>query len=202
MSTTGFTFTEAMSGFVHLGSIDPKEGASKGKSERMAFVMNVTISIEDLDAFVKDPKHQGSLSGTIDYTPFGLKIPISNGVFNLFSPSEDPEMKYMVYEFNFTHNGKQYFFSGKKEVKDDPGFDLWADTTTLYSRFYEGGDETGSVAGAGVLNISLGEFMGMLATMRPLNSEGVGEAAAAYAKFGALFLGELWNTYAKFATKD
>ncbi len=202
MSATGFTFTETMSGFLHLGSESPAEGARAGKSSGTAFIMNVTIGIDNIDTFVDDPNHEGTLSGTIDFTPFGLKIPISNGVFNLFSPSDDPKMKYMVYEFNFNHNEKEYFFAGKKEVKDDPGFDLWSDTTTLFSKLYEGHNDSGVIAGAGILQISLGEFLGMLATMKPVNADGIQEKTRAYGKFGLLFLGELWNTYASIATKE
>ena len=38
---------------------------------------------------------------------------------------------------------------------DDPGFDLWADTTTLFTRLHKGTDATGPVIGSGVLTLGV-----------------------------------------------
>ncbi len=59
------------------------------------------------------------------------------------APTDDPKLKLMVYELGFEHGGEDYYLAGKKEVKDDPGFDLWSDTTTRYTKLHKGTDKSG-----------------------------------------------------------
>jgi hypothetical protein len=74
-------------------------------------------------------------------------------------------------------------------------FDVWRDTTTLYTTLYEGVDKTGKVVGAGVLELTPGELMKMVATFTALNAGTVAESLKATTAFGSFFLGELWDTY-------
>ncbi len=194
----GITFRETMSGGFSLGEIDPEAGAKKGKSEGNELSMHASITIHDIDAFISDPKHQGEIVGSVDFTPFGTGIPASKGVFNLFKPSDQPDLKHMVYELGFEHQGESYYLVGKKEVRDDPGFDLWSDTTTLFTRLYKGEDEQGQTIGAGVLTLGVKDLVKLVSTMRATNADGLTEAASVYAKFGRFFMGELWESYAKF----
>src|SRR3954468_6995446 len=92
----GFTFSETMSGGVALGETDPGQGRVKGDAAHTVLGMHNTIVIDDLDRFIQDPAHLGAISGTIDWPPFGTAIPCPTGVFNLFSPTGDPSLKYMV----------------------------------------------------------------------------------------------------------
>lgn len=193
--TLGLTFHETMKGSFALGETDPKAGARCGKDQKTELAMHATVLIQDLNRFVDVKDHPGNLSGTIDFAPFGTSIPSYSGVFNLFSPSDDPKMKYMVYELGFHHDGKDYYLAGKKEVRDDFGFDLWSDTTTLYTRLHEGRDTTGPVVGAGVLTLGMTELMNLISTVRVLNASSPEESAEAVAKFGKFFMGELWNGY-------
>lgn len=195
----GITFSELMAGGVMLGEMDPQAGAKAGRSSGNILAMRASIRIDDIDEFVANPTHGGQISGTVDFTPFGKGLPTTRGVFNLFSPSEDPKMKYMVYELGFRHEGKDFYLAGKKQVKDDPGFDLWSDTTTLYVRLYEGLNADGVQVGAGVLTLAVGELVDMLKTFRAINSPSALETSKALAKFGRFFLGELWDSYAALA---
>lgn len=96
----------------------------------------------------------------------------------------------MEYRLAFTHDGKPYFLAGRKHVHDDPGFDIWKDTTTLYTVLHEGDDESGPIAGAGILSLGVEALTRMVETMRP-DGDGLEPAIA----FGKLFLGSLWETY-------
>ncbi len=196
----GLSFRETMTGGFSLGETDPGEGEGRGKAEGTVLAMHATVAIHDLDKFIADPEHTGSLSGHIDFTPFGDNIPAKTGVFNLFSPAEDPEMKLMVYELGFEHEGESYYLAGRKEVKDDPGFDLWKDTTTLFTQLHRGSDKSGEVVGAGVLSLGLSDLISLLRTVEVTNSQSTGDKAQAILKFGRFFLGELWGSYAKFVT--
>ena len=189
----GMMFSEVMSGGFALNETDPEAGAKTGKGQPLT--MHGTITIDDLDAFIADPKHLGRLDVRMDWAPFGTDIPAPGGVFNLFSPTGNPKLKLMIYEWGVTHDNKSYYFAGQKDVQVHPLFDVWKDTTTLYTTLYEGVDKTGKVVGAGVLELTPGELMKMVATFTALNAGTVAESLKATTAFGSFFLGELWDTY-------
>jgi pimeloyl-ACP methyl ester carboxylesterase len=193
----GITFRETMAGGFALDEADPAAGDEKGKRAGTILAMQATISIQDLDRFIDDPDHVGQLNGTIDYPPFGENIPSKGGVFNLFSPTDNPQLKLMVYEMAFEQGGQDYYLAGKKEVKNDPIFDLWKATTTLFTQLHRGSDKSGPVIGAGILTLGAADLVKMISTMRALNAASTTKAANAVMKFGSFFLGELWNTYCK-----
>lgn len=193
----GITFRETMKGGFILGESDPAEGEKKGNKADSELALHATIQIDDLDRFISDANHNGSITGSIDFTPFGNGIAAHGGAFNLFSPSGDPKMKHMIYEMAFEHGGQPYYLAGKKEVRDDPGFDLWKDTTTLFTQLHTGTDKSGQVVGAGVLSLGVKELAKMVSTMKAINAESVTEQAAALLKFGRFFMGDLWDTYVK-----
>jgi cholesterol oxidase len=185
-----------MSGGFALGETDPETGAKVGQSAGNVFTMHGTINIDDLDKFMSDPDHDGSITGSIDFEPLGLNLPSTKGVFNLFSPTTDPTMKYMVYELGFNaSDGKPYYMAGHKDVKDAPMTDMWKATTTLYTQLHQGTDKTGPVVGAGVLTLGVTDLLAMIPTMHATNTTSPVQAAEAVAKFGKFFLGEIWETY-------
>jgi cholesterol oxidase len=161
--------------------------------------MHATVTIDDLDRFVADSTHLGRLSGRISYPLFGDDIVADTGVFNLFSPASEPGLKYMVYELGFTLDGQPHYLAGKKRVRDEPGFDLWKDTTTLFTRLHQGPDASGTVIGAGILTLGAADLASLVSTMRVLGE--LHEAPGALAQFGRFFLGELWDSYARLANR-
>lgn len=191
----GMMFSEVMKGGFALNETDPKTGAKSGKDQPL--VMHGTITIEDLETFIADPDHVGRLDVRMDWKPFGDDLPAFGGVFNLFSPTGDPKLKLMVYEWPVEHDGKSYYFAGQKDVQVHSLFDVWKDTTTLYTTLYEGTDKSGKVVGAGILELSPGELMRMAGTFTALNADSVEESLRATTMFGRFFLGELWDTYIK-----
>jgi len=193
--TLGFTFREKMSGGFSLGVEDPAAGVKLGVDAGNTITLHATIDIQDLNRFLSDPGHLGSLTARIDYPQLGLNIPSTSGVFNLFSPTDDPTMKYMVYEAGFDSAGAKYYLAGRKEVKQAAITDLWKATTTLYTQLHEGTDKTGRVVGAGILTLGVADLMAMIPTMHATNAKSPEEAAAAMTRFGRFFLGELWETY-------
>jgi len=193
--SAGVTFSETMAGGFSLDEDDPSAGAKKGREVGTILAMHATIRIEDMERFISDPEHCGNIAGSIDFTPFGKGIKATFGNFNLFNPTDNPEMKYMVYEFGFTHQGQDYFVAGRKEVKDDAGLDLWSDTTTLFTRLYEGSNAEGNQIGAGILSLGITDLIAMTATFRSINSKSAVDSYEALSKFGRFFMGELWDIY-------
>lgn len=194
-SNPGVTFRETMEGPFALGPTDPQAGFDQGKTDGHHLAMHATITIHDLARFIDDPNHTGSIAATIDFTPFGEAIPSRRGVFNLFSPTDDPETKRMVYELAFRHGDEDYYLAGHKTVRDDPGFDLWKDTTTLFTTLHKGADKTAPVVGAGILSLGMGDLAKLVSTMRAIHADSLAEKTKALASFGSFFMGELWNSY-------
>jgi cholesterol oxidase len=195
MTKLTLTFKETMSGYFALGAADTAEGAKLGKQNNTSLAMHAEVGIEDLDRFISDPNHTGSLKGTLDFGPFGTGIQAPAGVFNLFKPTDDPDMTYMVYELAFQHQGQDYYLAGHKNVRDDSGFDLWSDTTTLYTTLHEGRDKTGKVVGAGILTLGVKQLADLLSTVEVPNAANLGEKLEAIQKFGRFFAGKLWDSY-------
>jgi cholesterol oxidase len=184
-----------MAGPFSLGVAEPAEGERRGRDEGSQLSMHGVITIDDVSRFIDDPDHSADLGGEIDFTAFGDAIAVRSGSFNLFSRAAEPDLKFMIYELIFEWDGEEYFLAGRKDVRNDPGFDLWTDTTTLSTVLHRGRDATGEVVGAGILTIGAGGLARMVSTMRASNAGSVAEQAQAVATFGRFFMGELWDSY-------
>ncbi|MDQ2870663.1 MAG: hypothetical protein M3S32_07970 [Acidobacteriota bacterium] len=195
--TVGITFKETMAGGFSMGASDPEEGGRRGKAEGTILSLHADVAIEDLRRFTSEPAHAGRLSGRVEFAPFGAPIPGRDGVFNLFSPTDQPNLKLMVYELGFEREGKSYYLAGKKEVRRDSAFDLWSDTTTLLTRLHQGRDKSGPVVGAGILTLGPGDLVKLAGTIRATNARDIVETTAAIAEFTRFFLGELADSYLK-----
>jgi hypothetical protein len=187
----GVTFRETMTGGFTLGARDPASGAA-GKDQ---LAMQATIQIEEVDAFVRDPRHLGGLTGHVDFEPFGKAVPAESGVFGLFTPSGDPALTYMVYELGLRHQGKSYYLAGKKHVRIGAPWKLWGETTTLYTTLHDGTDASGPIVGAGVLRLGVPDLLKLLSTLHATNAPTAGRSAAAVWAFFRFFTAELVRTY-------
>ena len=194
-SGLGVTFRETMAGGFSLGETDPQAGEEKGRAEDTVLSMHATVNVHDLQRFVSDPDYEEEIVARLEFAPFGPDIPAKRGVFNLFSPTDNPMLKLMVYELSFEHNGQDYYLAGRKEVHDGAGLDIWKDTTTLLAVLHEGKDKTGPVVGAGILSLSPSELFKMALTIHSTGAKSLAEEVRAVAEFGRFFVGELWDSY-------
>lgn len=193
--TLGLTFREVMTGGFALGETDPAAGVTQGTAAGTKLALHATVLIDDLDRFLAEPDHPGRLAGSIDFAPFGGTCTGSTGVFNLFNPSGQPDLKLMVYELGFSHGGKDYYLAGQKDMRNDSVLQMWRQTTTLYTTLHAGTDKSGSVVGAGVLSLGMTDLIAMLGTVHATNSTSTAQQADAIARFGRFFLGQLWDSY-------
>lgn len=198
----GISFRETMSGGFALGATAPTDGRQRGEHAGTELSMHATVTIPDLERFLSDPDHQGNLTGSIDFAVLGEGIQAAPGVFNLFAPSDDPAMRRMVYELPFEHAGQAYYLAGLKKVRHDRGFDVWPDTTTLWTTLHKGSSSAGEIVGAGVLRLGIRDLVRLTSTMRVIGATSAADKAAAMARFGRFFLAELWDSYAKFLPKE
>jgi len=193
----GVSFNETMKGGFALGETDPKRGEARGDAAGTKLAIHCEIDIADSYAFIADPQHHAPMRGHVDFPPLGMNIPARSGIFNLFSPGDNPKHKQMIYELGFEHNGNQYYIAGKKEVRDDPGFDMWNDITTCFTRLHEATDKNGPVVGAGIIYIKKQQLLDLIPTIRATHTESKEESLKVVADFGKFFMGSIWETHSK-----
>lgn len=191
----GIKFSEEMKGTLVAGAVDPHALDRAALDGGDKVVLDATVTIPDLDAFIADRNHLGGLYGGVTYAPLQGLQANRPGVFNLFSPGASAEEKLMVYELGLEAGGQDYYFAGRKEVRDDPGFDLWSDTTTLYTTLHRGADRQGEIIAAGVLGLTALNLAELLSTLEVTGTDELHDKTGAIASFGKFFAGELWDSY-------
>ncbi|MBV6699989.1 patatin-like phospholipase family protein [Kitasatospora aureofaciens] len=197
---TCLRFTERMTGTVAFGAADPGAGPAPGDRPGEDLSVHLTICADGLDRFLASPRHEAVVSGEVHCEALGGRRPVESGTFNLFVEDSDPEHLRMLYRLFFTDRaGHPLTLSGCKNVSEDSGHGLWADTTTLYTRILRGhlgaGEEEGAeVVAAGVIHIHLPDFLRQLATFR-VRSDTALDRLAALGRFGQFFAGRLWDVY-------
>jgi cholesterol oxidase len=191
-------FTEEMKGFIDFEATDYQAAHDAGELAGRKLMFHLTITAEDVDRFVASPNHQGAVEGWVGCDALGGKRPVVGGQFNLFvDQPDDPRHKRMYYRLFFEDAaGHPLTLVGFKEVRDDPGNDVWSDTSTLYTRVLTGHvsaeEEPGAtVLATGILHILPRDFAKQLTTFRVHP----GHRLDALARFGKLFAGELWEAY-------
>jgi predicted patatin/cPLA2 family phospholipase len=200
---TTMEFTEEMQGFVSMGATDPHDGSRLGRERKSLCSVHLVVKIDDIDRFVVQPEHEARLEGTVTFEPLGTALAVRDGVFNLFVDADgDPSEKRMKYRIPFIDaEGQPYTLLGEKVIHDDPGFDAWEDTTTLFTQIVRGTVDPAisaplDVVAAGILRLRLRDLMAQLATFRSSGAS-TKDQATAFARFGRLFVGHLWDVYAR-----
>jgi len=186
-----------MSGPFALGATGPEDGRVLGERDRTELRLSARVTIRDMKRFMSEPDHAGTIDGHVDFTPFGTAIPGRGGTFKLFSPEGAPDLRVMIYGLGFEHAGKPYYLAGRKLVREDAGFELWNDTTTLLAELHHGQDTRGPVVGAGVLRLTMADLIQMVSTMRAVGDGSSSDQAAGLAEFGRFFMRSLWSMYGR-----
>jgi hypothetical protein len=196
----GVRFTEEMKGWCTFGATDYVAGADEGRRAATNLMFHLTISVDDLDRFRSDPLHEAVAVGWIGCPALGDgTLPISEGRFNLFAPGLGPGRTTMRYRLFFQDAlGEPLTLVGYKDVGDDPGFDLWKDTTSLYTRLLKGhvavgDDDSAEVRAMGLLFIPALDFAKQLTTFRGRLPQVL--------RFAGMFVSALTRTYAGRSSK-
>ena len=183
----GLSFTETMKGSIEIDG------------DETPLSVTLTISIDDVNRFIVEPDHLGKMSGTVTSPALGGIRAVKEGEFNLFvdTAADTKKMRYLIY-FSDDSNQPLTLF-GEKIVHDDSGFDIWQDTTTLYTNIYRGHlthaqIERNQPLGNGVIRIFFADFIKQLTTFRTTGSSSK-DRTLALARFGKFFLGSIWDIY-------
>ena len=199
----GVRFTEKMRGFHSPGHTPAEDYAGAEKAGQVADTpaeFTVTITLPNLARFLGEPAHGGIAQGTVHVD--GLTPPegarVENGVFNLFVDTDSFYERRMIYLLPFIgKDGQPYLLDGYKEVKDHGSFDVWGSTSTLYTVIRRGTDKSGPVVSSGIIRIDPKDFAEQLTTFEVLGTTSAKEKADAYWRFGAMFMGTLWDVFVR-----
>ncbi len=197
--TASVQFTEEMLGHVTFGESDFARGAVAGRDGAGALKFHLTIVVDDIERFGTDPTRRAGAHGYLVCDALGGRLPVERGVFNLFVDTE-PGVKHMLYRLWFRDgSGHPLTMSGFKLVKDDAGFDVWKDTTTLFTRVLRGhvdeqDEASAEIVASGVLRIRIRDFARQLTTFRAGGPD-AGAKLGALAKFGTIFVSQLAEAY-------
>jgi cholesterol oxidase len=195
----GIQFTEAMEGYFSAKVKDDfATGARQGKADGSSLRMIVTVSSNDVEKMMTDPDHAGTIVGTVAAPALSPQpLTLTNGKFYLFIRDPDQfNLRYMRYLGTLSApDGSKYFFEGNKHVHNDPGIDIWADTTTLFVTLYSGTDHSGNVIGKGIIEIHLKDLRQQLTTIKVTNARDLGQRLSILARFGKFFSDQLFDLY-------
>jgi cholesterol oxidase len=198
-------FTEKMRGFITFGEDDFDKGFRAGKKAKTGLMFHVTVLMDDIERFVGDELHPGTITGTVTCDALGGELEVQEGWFHLFvEAGEHGEHKLMKYRLWLQDGaGHPITLRGFKDVENDPGFDLWADTSTLFTHIYKGhvppeGDDEAEIVASGILHIRPTDFAVQCTTFRVHPAHRVD----AIGRFGVLFAGDLWEVYGPHKRKD
>lgn len=199
---TRLRFTEEMKGFIDFGEDDCRIAYERGRSQKQRCMFHLTMDIRGINRFVLDPDHETAARGYIECESLGGRLPVEHGRFNLLLQQEVPGHQFMLYRLFFRdREGHPLTLTGYKDVRNDAGFDLWADTTTLFVRVFQGHVEADSEqdaqrVAAGILRIYARDFAKQLTTFR-VEAPTLADRIEVTKRFGQLFLGKLWDVYAQ-----
>jgi len=147
---------------------------------------------------LEDQSHEAAIVGTVNAPALSDNpLTVRDGRFNLFVRDPESVDTYrMEYRMNLKSvEGDEYHFHGFKRIHDDPGFDMWEDTTTLYVTLYEGDSDDGNTLGRGILKIQPRDFARQMQTIRIPNARGMREQLQYTSRFGAFFGQTLFSVY-------
>lgn len=184
----GLRFTEKMAGQLRH--------AADGSAMDCSFV--ATVTARNAQAFFEDRDLAVEMIATVQ-APDLSPDPMSavDARFKLFSAHPEIQgARAMEYRMPLVAaDGTRYLLLGRKTIRDDAGFDIWADTTTLATKIIEGDSPDGPVLADGVLSIAVRDFIRQLSTIEVLNSPNARVRLSYLAKFGKLFGGSLVDAY-------
>ncbi|HSK39205.1 MAG TPA: hypothetical protein VK943_05515, partial [Arenibaculum sp.] len=192
----GIRFTETMRG--HMATdpgLDHEEAELRGRRLGRPLAFTVTVTFDELEAMLADPDHAGRIEGTVtapSLSPEPLRV--EGGVFHLFTRDPSHPATYLMrYRMPLAaRDGRRFLIRGIKTIRDDTGFDMWRDTTTLAVDVEDAG---GGFAGRGIVRIAMQDFARQLATMEATGTSDPTARLWALSCFGSFFQGVLREVY-------
>jgi cholesterol oxidase len=177
---------------------DYKRAEARGIEDKTPLEFTVTVSSDDLDGMLKDPRHLARIDGSVSCPALSPQpLTVENGTFNLLT--DDPDRvnaRQMIYQMTaVAADGRRYRIDGFKTIRDDKHLEIWDDTTTLFVTVTELKDPAEQVIGKGILHILPADFLKQMTTMTVTGASSPGETLRGLVAFGRFFAGVLFDTY-------
>ena len=142
------------------------EGYEDGREDGARVDLQLTISYDDVQAVLDDPKREARIAGTVLAPELSARpLAVTEGRFTLLDP--DPsrvETWHMRYRMSLlSEEGKRYRFEGHKEISTGGAGHAWSETTTLYTKITEVG---GAEPGTGILHLKPADFARMVRSLK------------------------------------
>lgn len=187
-------FTEQMKGFHTPGAPAFDAGYWTGRQDWNRLGFRLTIGADDVAAALADPEHRMAATGWVRCAALtAADLPVAAGEFQLFSAGSARDRHLMRYRLPVDAPAGPMTVLGHKLVGNDRGFDLWPDTTTLYTRIVHGHLDFDAPPAAeysrGILRLDAAMFSRQMLTFRG--------TPGGIARFGAFFGGSLARTYGR-----
>lgn len=193
----GLRFTERMAGHVLLGGeLDFASAEKQAKAAGSTCSFILTVATQNLLTMLDKEPHRASLSGTVLLPALSPQpMMVSGGEFQLLSGSPDRiKTREMLYTMDLTaEDGETYHFHGKKQIHQDPGPDLYTDTTTLFVTISL--EDRQQTLGRGILRIRTDDLMRQLGTLQITGEADPVRRLELLAQFGRFFAGSLFDVY-------
>lgn len=115
--------------------------------------------------------------------------PVYGGSYRQISLADDVRM--IEYRMQLRHDGRALTLVATHMLRDDPGFDLWQDLSTLSLRILDGDVDWAT----GELRLDLPDLKSWLATVQATETRSLAEAAATVGRYASFLLRNLHAVY-------
>jgi hypothetical protein len=159
----GVTWTETFRGWLAFGLTDFNQAMLPRHREPVRAQLSLEIS--DLDHFLahqadggvsREPVCPATVSaGAVECEGFSGSLIVTGGTFLALVTAGEREPRDAVhlrmrYDLALRGpTGESFRLEGFKLIENDPGYDSWSDSTTLFVRIFPAGDPAGAPLGAG-----------------------------------------------------
>jgi len=120
---------------------DFNQALLEGRRDGVVLSAELTIRIDDIDLFAQSRRAE-VVDGVVEGTELGPTLRVKTGEFALLVPSSglyDQLHLRMRYRLNLEDaQHRKLCLHGFKMIEEDPGSDMWSDTTTLFVRIHNG----------------------------------------------------------------
>ena len=140
----GVRWSETLSGHLSRYQRDFNQAWLEGRHKKQGASLALTLQVDDIDRFATAPRRLARIEpgSCFDFPTMEGKMDVVRGQFELLAPVDelvDELHLRMRYGVDLSDPQKRHFhLSAFKLVENDPGYDSWADTTTLFARLHQG----------------------------------------------------------------
>ena len=187
----GVSFRETRRGHIVFGETDPS-GAVRSPAA-IPIVMNATINIRDIGAFVHDATHRAEMAAHLYCPRLGGVLVATRASVQLFSPTGEADRTEIAYELGFRHERRNYWFSGRGSIGPGTPWRWWRDATTLLVHLHEGDDREGPMVAAGLVRLGVFDLLALAATLHSRDVLGLWVRLSTLARFARFVGAQLWT---------